>query len=181
MPLCPVIEGQSLLGAFVVVSIYTDADGGTLKDYNGNPIWSVVSGGEVARSVFHAPFLLGSSGTGTASLSNHFGSPFPSEPSIPFENSAMLRHQFLLTTGDRAKFNTSLYIGAGEQSVADCATEYPLGDLNKDGFVNGHDLIILFSQWGTCPDPANSDCPADLNGDGKVDGMDMVILLSNWG
>jgi spore coat protein A, manganese oxidase len=53
------------------------------------------------------------------------------------------------------------------------------GDLNNDGVVDGADLLILLSQWGTCADPDN--CPADLNNDGTVDGADLLILLSNWG
>jgi hypothetical protein len=46
-------------------------------------------------------------------------------------------------------------------------------DLNGDGEVDGADLGILLSAWGT---PA-----ADLNGDGTTDGADLGILLSEWG
>jgi hypothetical protein len=53
------------------------------------------------------------------------------------------------------------------------------GDLNGDGVVDGADLLILLSAWGTCADP--DDCPADLNDDGVVDGADLLILLSIWG
>jgi len=49
-----------------------------------------------------------------------------------------------------------------------------IGDLNQDGFVNGADLSILLSAWGTA-DPV-----ADLNGDGTVNGADLSIQLSNW-
>jgi hypothetical protein len=46
-------------------------------------------------------------------------------------------------------------------------------DLNLDGHVNGGDLGILLSQWGT----AGS---ADLNHDGIVDGNDLGQLLAAW-
>jgi hypothetical protein len=46
-------------------------------------------------------------------------------------------------------------------------------DLNGDGNVNGDDLGILLSQWGT-------DGTADLNGDQWVDGIDLGILLGAW-
>lgn len=46
-------------------------------------------------------------------------------------------------------------------------------DLNGDGDVNGADLGLLLSSWGT---PA-----ADLNGDGTTDGADLGVLLSAWG
>jgi hypothetical protein len=46
-------------------------------------------------------------------------------------------------------------------------------DLNLDGAVNGLDLGILLSQWGTAG-------PADLNGDNVVNGLDLGILLASW-
>jgi len=46
-------------------------------------------------------------------------------------------------------------------------------DLNDDGVVNGADLGILLSAWG-------SSGPGDFNGDGVVDGADLGILLSQW-
>lgn len=48
-------------------------------------------------------------------------------------------------------------------------------DLNCDGTVNGADIGLLLSQWGT----ANPE--ADLNGDGVVSGADMGLLLAAWG
>ena len=47
------------------------------------------------------------------------------------------------------------------------------GDLDGDGFIDGHDLGELFAQWGT-------DGTADFNSDGIVDSEDLGILLSNW-
>jgi len=47
-------------------------------------------------------------------------------------------------------------------------------DLNCDGVVDGADLGILLSRWGS------NDCAADLNGDGVVNGADLGILLSSW-
>jgi hypothetical protein len=49
-------------------------------------------------------------------------------------------------------------------------------DLNGDGVVDGADLLILLSDWGTCPG-----CASDLNSDDVVDGADLLILLSEWG
>ena len=46
-------------------------------------------------------------------------------------------------------------------------------DLNCDGVVNGADLGLLLSAWGTSG-------PGDLNGDGVVDGADLGLLLASW-
>lgn len=48
------------------------------------------------------------------------------------------------------------------------------GDLNGDGIVNGTDLTILLSAWGT------ANAQADVNDDGTVNGSDLTFLLSNW-
>jgi len=47
-------------------------------------------------------------------------------------------------------------------------------DLNGDWNVNGADLGMLLSQWGTAG-------AADFDANGAVDGADLGALLSNWG
>lgn len=49
-----------------------------------------------------------------------------------------------------------------------------LGDVNTDRAVDGADLGVMLSSWGTSG-------PADLNGDSTVNGADVGILLSAWG
>ena len=56
------------------------------------------------------------------------------------------------------------------------ACELARGDLNLDGVINGADLALLLSIWGSSNPPTG-----DLNGDGSVGGADLTILLSNWG
>lgn len=48
-----------------------------------------------------------------------------------------------------------------------------IGDFDNNGIVNGADLGLLLSAWGT---------PAfDPSGDGNVDGTDLGIVLAAWG
>lgn len=47
-------------------------------------------------------------------------------------------------------------------------------DANWDGQVDGLDLAIVLSAWGTAVDVA------DLNHDGHVDGLDLAVILANW-
>ncbi|MCH2161417.1 MAG: hypothetical protein MK085_06040 [Phycisphaerales bacterium] len=58
-------------------------------------------------------------------------------------------------------------------SMAIAVSNYVAADLNCDGFVNGADLGLLLSGWGTSG-------PGDLNNDGTVDGADMGLLLAAW-
>jgi hypothetical protein len=50
------------------------------------------------------------------------------------------------------------------------------GDINWDGAVNGADLGLMLSSWGSCPG-----CAEDLNHDGTVNGVDLGMLLGTWG
>ena len=52
--------------------------------------------------------------------------------------------------------------------------EGPIGDFNGDFLVDGQDLAILLSAWGT------DDPDLDINGDGIIGGADLAQLLSNW-
>jgi hypothetical protein len=51
---------------------------------------------------------------------------------------------------------------------------YRLADLNRDGWVDGADMGLLYSDWGL--DVVRS----DLNRDGIVDGHDLGVLLVQW-
>jgi hypothetical protein len=52
---------------------------------------------------------------------------------------------------------------------------FRIGDINRDGNVNGIDLGYLLADWGTAL------LRTDLNRDGFVDGLDLGILLAEWG
>lgn len=51
-------------------------------------------------------------------------------------------------------------------------------DLDGSGAVDGADLGVMLTQWGT-PRPGSDS--ADLDGNGIVDGADLGALLSAWG
>lgn len=80
-----------------------------------------------------------------------------------------LRENPLVGVGLRDAASLSI---SGTQGGSGC--EIP-GDLNGDCFVDGADLGIFLSLWGT------SNPAADLDGSGLVDGADLGIFLSLWG
>jgi hypothetical protein len=51
-----------------------------------------------------------------------------------------------------------------------------VGDFNDDRNVDGIDLGVLLSLWGS-----SASSGGDLNNDGVIDGIDLGILLSRWG
>ena len=57
--------------------------------------------------------------------------------------------------------------------TADDPTGCP-GDLDRDGDVDGEDLVRILGNWG-------GSGVGDLDGDGSVDGKDLTLLLGQWG
>ncbi len=55
------------------------------------------------------------------------------------------------------------------------------GDLNRDGRVDGDDLIVLALAFGARRGDPRYTTAADLNGDGIIDGDDLAILSANFG
>jgi hypothetical protein len=54
--------------------------------------------------------------------------------------------------------------------------QYSRGDLDLSRNVDGDDLVVVLSNWGS-PKPSSP----DPSGNGIFDGDDLVIVLSNWG
>lgn len=59
-----------------------------------------------------------------------------------------------------------------------CGQCYCPADFDGNGQVDGNDLTLLLSEWGSC---GATRCLADLTDDGLVDGRDLTRLLSAWG
>ncbi|HMN96920.1 MAG TPA: hypothetical protein PKC43_10520 [Phycisphaerales bacterium] len=72
-----------------------------------------------------------------------------------------------------ARFNAAQIL-AIEPEACFCDPDVP-ADINCNGGIDGADLGLLLSAWGT------ADCAADLNEDGVVDGADLGLLLAGWG
>ena len=67
---------------------------------------------------------------------------------------------------------TGPFLISGSATVCDC-----LADMTLDGVVNGADLGVLLSAWGSVTDSG----AGDVNRDGFIDSADLGMLLSNWG
>lgn len=143
------------------LAVYNDGTGdalyafGTFTASGATPInrmakWNGTSweqwGGGANNTVFNALPIAGAPGSG---------------------DSLLVSGQFT-AIGTDTRIRVALHEGCPEDNSGSA-------DLNDDGSVNGIDLAILLSAWGT------SDPTADINGDGTVGGLDLTVLLGSWG
>ena len=78
-------------------------------------------------------------------------------------------------SGDDSGLFRDAPVGIIEQTSLVRETRVCNGDMNNDGLVNIHDLLILIGEWGA------TDSIADLNDDGVVNIHDLLILVGAWG
>jgi lysophospholipase L1-like esterase len=60
-------------------------------------------------------------------------------------------------------------------------TTFSPADLNRDGRVDGQDLVILALAFGARRFNTNFNLAADFNGDGSIDGQDLAVLAASFG
>jgi hypothetical protein len=72
---------------------------------------------------------------------------------------------------------TSPTLGNSEGAYPVCRPPCP-GDVDGSGSVNGVDLAVILTNWGT---PSEEYPNADTNDDGVVDGSDLAAVLAGWG
>ncbi len=79
------------------------------------------------------------------------------------------------------------YVAPFFQDEGDCQFSYTAtlltvrpADLNGDGVVDSHDVLILLAFWGPCPEPPAA-CSPDLDFNGVVGASDLLLLLADWG
>ena len=96
-----------------------------------------------------------------------------------------IRSVLLDNAQDVAAVGFDVQTGAGrlDISAAVASIDPPapaLGDIDRDGRVDGRDFGEILVGWGACPDDCEVVCPADLNGDCRVDGIDLGLILQGW-
>jgi hypothetical protein len=75
-------------------------------------------------------------------------------------------------------FAESIAAGGNTTSVVYRGPDRCSPDLVRDGVVDGADLALLLSAWGTAGTPQHD---SDLDGDGVVGGGDLAVLIGGWG
>lgn len=94
------------------------------------------------------------------------------EVELKLENGDLTWKVQLITT---LLVEIDFWVDATTQTFASTApVNYLQGDLNRDGIINGVDLVELFAMWGS----ANPDY--DFDSSGSIGGGDLPAILSGW-
>ncbi len=175
VPLCPAIDGGSVLGGAAVVSLNA-VDGGAVASSGTEPILRAIADGVTAAKVFMFPTFLGTTGSGTMALTESYGLPVPSALGPDSIDIIGARQKLTLTAGDSAAVEFTLVFSDATPTIASGCP----ADVSGDGAVGPEDLAALLGSWGQ-----TSDCSVQLDGDltqdGVVDAADLAALLGMWG
>jgi hypothetical protein len=120
VPLCPHISSGAKMGGTCTLKLVTNDNGGVLSTAPGNAIFNATADGMVGPKIFHGPFNMGSTGSGTAQTMNAFGAPFPGHNVGSVNEDFGMRHLFSLTDGDSVIITTNLVVGGDPSNFVSC-------------------------------------------------------------
>lgn len=177
VPICPAIDGASLVGGSALLTLTTVGPGTVACDTDGEPILDCLADGHAIESLFYCPTTLTSTGSSMISYTGTFGLPGPSEVGPSLIEVIGVREHFTLTPKDKLTMQVTFFYkdSDGVERPNPCT-----GDFDGDGAIGPTDLALLFSEWGEtnfCP----AELPSDVNEDGVVDTLDLMLLLASWG
>ncbi|MDZ4831893.1 MAG: hypothetical protein SGJ09_17085 [Phycisphaerae bacterium] len=175
VPVCPFIEGGSLLGGTGKLTL-TSSGPGSLSCADQEGVIQPLADGEPVAWLFYCPFAIATTGSAVMSSSAQFGLPGPNAPGPASFGSIGARIAFTLTGSDTGAAQvTLLFKDVDGYTPPECPW-----DINFSGDVDGSDLSELIASWGetnVCP----SNLPSDIDGDGVVDASDLIAVINNWG
>jgi hypothetical protein len=122
-PLCPYIQDGAKMGGSCTIKIIMDANGGAITTAPGNQVFAAMADSVAGPKLFHGPFNMGSTGSGTAQTANVFGAPFPGATVGAVQEDFGVRHLFKLTDGDAAEITSNLILGGDPSKFVSCAPQ----------------------------------------------------------
>ena len=104
------------------------------------------------------------------------GSPFLESETRNFMSYSPVHCLLEFTPGQYDRMNATYWNLRPELQAGECSqVDRCPADLTEDGLVNGGDIAVILTQWGT------EDDQADLDGSGTVNGADLAVMLNSWG
>ncbi|MDZ4754728.1 MAG: hypothetical protein SGJ11_09550 [Phycisphaerae bacterium] len=179
VPICPMIDGGSLTGGAVTLTLTTSGAGSLVCPDNailGQGIMQITADGEGFHSLFLCPIAMATTGSGNLSSNATFGLPGPVMPG-PETISEIGTSLHCMLTGLDSVTATFTLLFNDPDGVTPLACP---SDIDGNGIVGGSDLTFLLAHW-----LQESACPGDLDGDvdlnGIVDSKDLMLILGDWG
>lgn len=120
VPICPFIQNASKMGGSCTIKLTTNANGGAISTQGGSSVFTALADGASGSKLFHGPFNMGSTGSGTAQTGNVFGAPFPAASAAAVNDDFGIRHVFKLTDGDTVLLSSNLVVGGEPGNFVQC-------------------------------------------------------------
>lgn len=120
VPICPFIQSASKMGGSCTIKLTTNANGGAISTQGGHSVFTALADGASGSKLFHGPFNMGSTGSGTAQTGNVFGAPFPASSAAAVNDDFGVRHVFKLTDGDTVLLTSNLVVGGEPGNFVQC-------------------------------------------------------------
>jgi hypothetical protein len=153
VPICPFIQSASRMGGSCTIKLTTNANGGAISCLGGNAVFTALADGASGGKIFHGPFNMGSTGSGTAQTANLFGAPFPAMVSAAVTSQFGIRHVFKLTDGDSVLITSNLVVGGEPANFVVCdegpaTSGQAAASGNPEGASNAPNAVIVASSAG---------------------------------
>lgn len=177
IPVCPMIEGGSLLGGSALLTLTTNGPGTVACGKEGLPIFRGSADGHGIGSIFYCPTTLTSTGSSMISYTGTYGLPGITLSGPEAVGTIGFIEDFILTAKDKVSMQFTVFFKDADGVPPRSACEM---DVNGDGLVGPADLAEVFAEWGVT-DPCPAMLLTDFNDDGLVDATDLMILLNAWG
>lgn len=120
VPICPHISSGAKMGGSCTLKLTTSANGGALTTAPGDAIFAGLVDGNNGPKLFHGPFNMGSTGSGTAQTMNAFGAPFPGHNVNAVMDDFGVHHVFGLTDGESVIITSNVILGGEQENFVEC-------------------------------------------------------------
>jgi len=112
LPIAPLLSNSTMMQGSAAVGLTTDAGGGSLSTFGGEPLWQgLIDGVAVGNSasLFFDPFALSNASLGSSGSSSNFGAPFMVDGPAVLSDIGIRIH-FSLTQNDQASITSVFYV-----------------------------------------------------------------------
>lgn len=123
VPVCPLIMNGAKMGGSVTIKLTASENGGIVSCPPGQQAFAAMADDVIGAKLFHGPFNMGTTGSGTAQTMNLFGAPFPNMNVPAVAADFGVRHIFKLSDADKVSFVSNLVLGGDPNNFVECAQQ----------------------------------------------------------